>query len=672
MSPKELCSSVLERANMTVAFMSRRSFVVMQELPFSLATGNIRDNLHKFASGPPPKNKVVWKIYQLLRSKAVSFEVIVEGVELWLDIHFSTLFSEQGHGKAAVIRKYHPTLFANAIACWTFLLMFIPLIRPVRKDPREVAILKAMNALEKKRPRQLHAENLFLADSIKQTQAQLHDRPASAQKRARCQVVATHVQTFKILDEETKLSYKRDAKLEVRRQENVIADALGGLEEALARLRSQQEKAAATRGVRGLVEDMLLSETDKQVLQCMYEDPKYTHKHVEDIRSNYQKPPGEWTIEDFAPYERHHVDACDGEDLSQRPPWVGAVCRNRDTFRNTLFVIGEPPEVPRYLQFIIAKQHPYIATWLQLAHRPTSIVYKTDEAGRRVIDEENTHRHSFITTGPHVQEYELMHTNVSKMKILTGVVPTANGFWVSNSLRFLDMQEFLKSLPVHAEAPADTVLPPKDKNLLPKHVAEKFPFLNITPTKPEVHIRDKPIDKSQIYDYELSDDEKEELDPVELKALYSEAVKRRLRIMDITDFGIKREDFVLEMRESKKNTKRGKDVLDVIRGKAKGELATYWCDAYNMHHSISLTISTYGELSCVEMAEVWCHRLQVLFDLWIEKGGDLDVVHTKEDHTNVDKLTGDDFVKIEGLPIPHLAKRILTINSARHERARGH
>ena len=105
LSGRKLRSKVILVAQASVAFMNRR-LAPFQELPWSLASGDIVQNLNQLKEGPAPIDGTARKIWQLLQEQW-DFGQIVAGVELMAEVHCSTTIVEQGHGSAALVHRQH-------------------------------------------------------------------------------------------------------------------------------------------------------------------------------------------------------------------------------------------------------------------------------------------------------------------------------------------------------------------------------------------------------------------------------------------------------------------------------------------------------------------------------------------------------------------------------------
>eukprot|EP00974_Lingulodinium_polyedra_P118940 11169264-Lingulodinium_polyedra.AAC.1 len=106
---RELRSDTVAAAQTSVAFVHDRFFGLAQELPWSLAVGNVVENLRELGElDAPPEETTSAKIWSLLK---VNFNIsqLVAGVELFKLAPWSSTCVEQQHGSCARLHQYHKT-----------------------------------------------------------------------------------------------------------------------------------------------------------------------------------------------------------------------------------------------------------------------------------------------------------------------------------------------------------------------------------------------------------------------------------------------------------------------------------------------------------------------------------------------------------------------------------
>ena len=73
----------------------------VEEYPWSLAIGNVKQNLIALGAGPCPQDETASKIWQLVQLQGADDELI-SGISLLLDVPWSTKTVEEGHSSASI------------------------------------------------------------------------------------------------------------------------------------------------------------------------------------------------------------------------------------------------------------------------------------------------------------------------------------------------------------------------------------------------------------------------------------------------------------------------------------------------------------------------------------------------------------------------------------------
>ena len=60
---------------------------------------------------------------------------------------------------------------------------------------------------------------------------------------------------------------------------------------------------------------------------------------------------------------------------------------------------------------------------------------------------------------------------------------------------------------------------------------------------------------------------------------------------------------------------------DSYRGTARGIMPKEFCKACRLQTSITCTVKTYGEESCIMLVKYWCDKMKFLYDVWSRAGG---------------------------------------------------
>jgi hypothetical protein len=61
-------------------------------------------------------------------------------------------------------------------------------------------------------------------------------------------------------------------------------------------------------------------------------------------------------------------------------------------------------------------------------------------------------------------------------------------------------------------------------------------------------------------------------------------------------------------------------LFDAYKGWAHGQSVSDWCDAYNLPKSARFNVALYGNEGSIAMATSWMHRMNWLFEAWLDAG----------------------------------------------------
>lgn len=162
-----LRSECTHAATVSYHFFWRRVLLPASQRPFSLATGDIRENLRDLASeDESPPEGVTAQLWRLLRGGFPESQ-LVQAVEQWKDIPWTTTIVEQMHGSLAVLRRAHPEYGGATLASRAFVMQlrkFLP--KPSGNEKKLALLLRDINKISRRAPERGRGRQQFLADLI--------------------------------------------------------------------------------------------------------------------------------------------------------------------------------------------------------------------------------------------------------------------------------------------------------------------------------------------------------------------------------------------------------------------------------------------------------------------------------------------------------------------------
>jgi len=145
----------------TIAYLYWDVFRPCEQLPFSLARGDILANLDAFERDPPRALDPVSAKIKVLLSIGFSRERIRRGLLLMREVPFTTDLVEQGHASAALFSKNHETLGEASLCSRSVCHQSRQVFGPSRTDKVRDRITAAIARLDRRVPSRASAKMLL-------------------------------------------------------------------------------------------------------------------------------------------------------------------------------------------------------------------------------------------------------------------------------------------------------------------------------------------------------------------------------------------------------------------------------------------------------------------------------------------------------------------------------
>jgi len=159
-----LRSSVLAAAHVSVAGMHERFLSVARKLPWSLALGDIMENLIALSNGEEPEEATAAKIWHLMKL-GWNRTVLRDAVALLLEIQWATKVAEEQHASAACIAKYHPEMAADAMCARAFLHTVRNLLPGMTELQQHIVKLdRQVESARRRRPECMHGRQVLVKE----------------------------------------------------------------------------------------------------------------------------------------------------------------------------------------------------------------------------------------------------------------------------------------------------------------------------------------------------------------------------------------------------------------------------------------------------------------------------------------------------------------------------
>eukprot|EP00971_Amphidinium_carterae_P351708 6492244-Amphidinium_carterae.1 len=394
-----LRNNVLGGVRVSLAYISWRVLDPVMAMPWSLATGDLEENMNMlFDMNEPPEEPVASTLWQLHRcgmerSKLMSVLTAMQNAS------FTSYFTERQHSFVSSLMKKHDygkeSLAARAMLS-TFRLHTHKYKRQLLPagDP-DGNVLKKLHrrrrALEEKRPQYFTGRQLYFQDMMRKSQL-LNDR-SGTERFSRHDVMARHGENWKHLPEAKQNEYQRRAKIARELKEQELVEDKTALKHAI----DVQRKNLPQSAFRSMaISACKLNETERTILQNIHDSCTITAAHVS---TSLRKGAGETMSEaEFATLV--------SRSLVQEPHPFHAtrfqtqVAHARDYVKDAVFCLQDEHGSQHYYLFLYALCQPVTTFFIPLLELEGFAIQKTlPETKKEWREQQHLHSDYYWTYG---------------------------------------------------------------------------------------------------------------------------------------------------------------------------------------------------------------------------------------------------------------------------------
>jgi len=596
--------------------------------PWTLARGDVADNIRRLAEGPRPEHPVsiaIWELWYLGYNRVL----LRKAVEKLAAINWSTAAVEQGHGSLATIHKFHPEYGPETLMIRAFLHMMRVL---AQEDPECKKMLRLSDKtarLRLKQPEKINGRHIFMQDEL----IRARRRAGFLTQSLKTATMKLHGKKYKALSAITKRKY--DAK------------AVNAAVAKRRRLQAEiQETSEQIETKRELVEDRLRagtmnrmgacrwSEKDIKQLETDYNDPYWTTGTVNELRSGALQPPT--ALSPSLAKRLGQIDVPKDDELpSVVPVWAGWASRQRTLFQRTGFHFQGDGESTSYA-FLYATQNPLRSVYVRLDQRrrtPMPVVkHPTQPWIERVM-----------ACRP-AAEFDVRDEVVFDDRVQMPedpdifVIPdlTFNGYRAASKESMVPLEDFVEGLTAANCRRSDT----RDSTHITQADVDKYAWLKDlqpkqsgpgsgrdTGTRGRGSGADSRSGPDKVVDLP---EEPEELDDEDLDDFFRALEVERMELAH--DDGAP-ENFVVAARGGKWTFEHKKQAFDSYRSEVKGASALDWCRLYGLRSTATYSIKKFTREVALALAKCWCDRMSYFYILYIASAKE-NYVYTDSDYKN--------------------------------------
>ena len=359
-------------------------------------------------------------------------------VEVWEELRmvpWSTKGVEELHAGAATVKKMHPEIFDDMLACRSFLYGFRGLLAVSREEKHLAALRNNLDKMHARSRRMghVHGLNLFIADLFRQAKSSSNAPVPDAGRKL---IFTEAARLYHQLDLQARLAYDRQAQ---HKSQQHLLEAREAQEDLQQRLSLESSRVAQQETCKSpwVLSAHTLSPSERLRFQALCADPALSRSRVQQRRQLAGQaaplPSMELKLRLF-----NHTVA-----IPEKPPlqaWVRDVCRQRDRFQGKVLCVHHDSPNHNALYFFVAWAYinPYLLALIQLKRVPL-VVDASGGPSRNV----NDHRFQFEIMESHWTSDDSSFWPAAAISVIPIISCLAN-FDIVSVLNPVSLDDFLE------------------------------------------------------------------------------------------------------------------------------------------------------------------------------------------------------------------------------------
>ena len=603
---QSLRTDCLSAAGTMRAFMEMRFLFQARQLPWSLALGNISENLDNLLRTKEVVDPTSQKIVQLL-SMGFPRPAIEEAVSLLADCPWTTTTQEQGHRAASGMHQAHRLYGTRTLTTRSLINTVRPLFLPAPKDAQESRLLKEQAALQKRQPDKVSGRQLFFRDMVKTARGQQggSDLGPGALKS----LMQYHNKLYNKLDQQEKNKYEVMARGDRRRKQEDLVDEKEALAVSLNLRRTRLAEERFEQVGRLRMANCRFSDEDCEKMARSWDSAAFAKKEVDALRVAAITPPSALPDAVLDRMELHPV-----EPLFRWPrqnPCFDDVARRREFFHHCLLVAHTETDYVGYL-FLFGLMNPLVTAFLVAHPDPEEDVQvPRDEDTLEDLSKMQGYDHRFtIDWSKPVFGKDIVISSDQSLSVLPNMVVSGKNTVASNDV-LIPFAEFFAALPEVARAKSEARDVPRRRTGTAPPPQAPYPWMRryLPPDGAEPGSRSTGEERERAGVEELDDDA--------IEAAFSE-LERKRREIALVSTPEDKSFFCRPLGGAWTRIHTGVPV-DAYQGYVLGSAGKAFCQQYGCQSTMRFNISKYTGLVARGLAEFWASMMEHLFCIWFEQ-----------------------------------------------------
>jgi hypothetical protein len=620
-----LQADCIKAVHTSVGFIRER-FRKAKRLPWTLAVGDLDDNLDKLQAGPAPSNITAQKIKQL---DAVGFDRdrLKDAIALFKRPGWITLPCEQGHTAAQTLMRYHRMYCQNTVRARSFLVLCRPLFAVPREQRRVDNLEKRLDSMLRCRVAGLTGRQAFVTDLcglLQQQRASGNDVPSDANKR----VFKGHGVRWDAMDLPRKQYYELQAE-ELRHLKRLkIHDDVTAVKDDLNVARSTL-RIVVDRSGPFRMSVCAASPEDRQRFLALWSSPAFQPSAVAQLRTA--------VLDDVTPSSSDYLATLDSfiirEEQAPKPMllWLGRVCRLRQHFSDSIWRF-EDGDNYKYGKFLYALQNPLGICWVEVSPREVETEDVRPAAYGAYVAQSWEFAFDYI---PNAYRFSDEVGWATEQASVMCHVADLGGMRLGSDSPFRMLDTILALLP----NPAGAAAAHRDADRPPRHALIGPDVLRDHPWILDHLKKRKMIEGKQRSVHGGSEDDDDARDAGEdvdgadhrdfdIDDVFAELHAKRDMLGILVP---EREVFGWSVRGGPWCFEQHGVAYDSFRAKALTEEAVDFCRLFALPLSATFSVARYTEEACIKMCAYWVARMMHFWTIYESEDCDPAYVYTLDD-----------------------------------------
>ena len=541
--------------------------------------------------------------------------LIADGLKLLGEVSWTTCGVEQGHGSVAVIHKLHPEYCVPTIAARSLLhqarAMFA---RPSQARP----ILQAQKKLAKllaSKPEHISGKQIYLADAYAAAKSVLEPGGQKLSNELRLQIMRKHSEEYRKLPLAKRLQYEELASNRAHASRAELNEDIAHTVAVIGLGKRRESEEQLANGVpQCCLSQVPLSDNDIAAMACDWSSDDFNSHRVLALREAAVMAPRAPSLR-----EQAALMSQSGAIVPAAAPtgpiqdWVRLVCAHRKHFHGCA-ILGLVGGQPKAFALLYAMQRPFLAALCPMDQlSKTMPLFKEMSLEQQKEFLQDSFLHEFASgVGTSVLHHGVAFDDAEALQVITDLV-FLPGHRVCSDSSAVPLKVFCASLPKASATKASSSTSEAESPVaLNLDLLQMYPWL-------EKYSRQ--ASRAAVEEHAAMETDK---DSVELPLADEEVLLETWAVLEARrqewadEEVVRTTDFETFIRGGAHVRETSGVPYDCIISRPCSEVARSWVQGYFATKTAAFAYKRYGEQAAHMLAIGWCHKMQYLFDLFVD------------------------------------------------------